>query len=324
MLARGREVSAENASEVRVDNKARFRYHKDGKDFGPFTRDALLEHIRVHRLEATTQVFEERGKTLFRLADVEPFASCRREAVVEHERKVLIAETNATARKVQSSHTRRWWIANVSIVAALAAAGAGWWFFAGRTTGAPSNVSSALLRKLDLEEIAPLDPGSLERESTLPILEPKPRSTAQRPPKPKSAPRPQGGQELHTLTDEGVAVTGPARAEMELAFEGEAVDAAAEEPMGLSPEELRSVSGSVASRVVDCVENEARQRADFEGVTLSMWLEPGGAVTGVRLGGGGQVSGSFLSCVKSRLQSVQVPAFKGSPTPVRVPLKVSR
>lgn len=306
----------------RLNGKSRFRFQREGRDVGPFTLEGLQDEVEALRCPTDTLVFEERTQTWFRAGDHPGLAAIAKAAQDEAHRQQLMADTDRAAATVQTSHTRRWWLANAGIAAILGAGGTAAWLLFGSTPVAPTHQPYGILAPMSLERIAPWTPPSEDQIFQLALAEPSApepqKATAKRVRKPGSG----GANAVERIdtNDGGAAVAGSMEVNYDFVDE---VVAGGGSARSLDEGEVRRLSARIGKRVTPCLEAEAERTPSFRGVTVEFTLEPSGSAAGIRLTDGGQVTTEFVRCVRQRVQGARVEPFAGAARLVRVPLRIT-
>ena len=112
----------EETTKLRVPfEKTRWRYQKDGRDFGPWSGREMLEHLWDEKIDAETQVYEEWNERWYRAGSVPKFAQELSRIQRDNESRALEHEASKTGEAVRSARKRHWGLAIAAIASIIAA-----------------------------------------------------------------------------------------------------------------------------------------------------------------------------------------------------------
>lgn len=302
------------------ERKTRWRYERDGRDYGPFTANELRDEVMSLRIDTETPVFEEWSQKWYRVGDVAAFEQALLDAHKEREKQQLIAITENTHKQVKSAHSRRWFLSNAMIAAIVGVTGMGGYVLFMNQRGAPSQIATSLFRDLGLGVVTPWTQPRSEDVFRLPIdkpTEPKESGGDTKRGKRRDGATGRGSDVQLVATDSDHAI-GEATS---LSFED--MEIGGNDLPPLEDAELRDTASRAAAKAKHCFAEEAERRPGFSGATIVFSLEPTGKVGSVRLKEGGMVTPGLISCVRERVQSVKTREFGGASRTVEVPVAVS-
>lgn len=130
------------------ERKTRWRYERDGRDYGPFTANELRDEVMSLRIDTETPVFEEWSQKWYRVGDVAAFEEALLDAHKEREKQKLQAITESTHKQVKSAQSRRWVMSNAMIAAIVGATAMGGYILFMNQNGAPSKLTTSLFKDL--------------------------------------------------------------------------------------------------------------------------------------------------------------------------------
>ena len=304
------------------ERKTRWRYERDGREFGPFSADDMRRRIGMGDVHGDTRVFEEWQRQWFRLGDIAQFASALSRFQKEEEARNLLVQSKRAERKVKRAQRSKGVMANGFLLAAIGGASLAGWLIYNTVSGDPSGVEEKLFHAMDITALPTwVEPAP---ESIPPVQIIEPRSKVEKRPR---ATRSGGGggtapkagpwsiDELVSIGGGGAVISASSGGAAEdLRFDQEEGAGGSADIDGF----MRQVSGPVGG----CVRKEVEARPGFRGATLAVTLSPSGAPTGVRLKGAGEVSRSLIQCLRRATTKARIASFSGAPKHVDIPLTV--
>jgi hypothetical protein len=310
---------------ARFERKTRWRYQRDGKDFGPFSPSDLRTRMSNGEISEDTQVFEEGQQRWFRLGDVPEFAAAMFEIARERQRKLEHQQHEQVEAAMRSAHKTRGWISRVAIVAVLAAAGGTAWIVMNAHSGTPAAFAKSMYKTLELGEVHEWTPPTAESGFKLPIDKEILPEVA----KPEKAARKSSGKRGDSasgsasgggLVDSdksgGAVVSGSSVTTMSFDDDSESGSRT------LGAGEVQEVANRVAGKARGCFAAEVQRRPEFRGATLSFSIQPSGTLGGVRLQEGGMVTSALVSCVRKATGGVRIDPFAGGGRRIEIPIAV--
>lgn len=308
----------------RFERKTRWRYQRDGMDFGPFAPKDLRAEMQKGQVDEDTRVFEEGQQRWVRVGDVPEFANYLFEVARERQRQTEHAEHERVEAAVRTAHKTRSWVSRVAVLAALGIAGAASWVALTAASTAPANMTKGMLRDLALGEVRPWTAPTEQtgyklaiEQEIVPEEKKVEKTTGRRAGRRNDDGEPEaGGALVNTDRGGGAVVSGSSVTTMSFEDEDDGVTRA------LGSGEVQDVANRVGGKVRGCMASEAQRRPDFRGATVAFSLEPKGSIGGVRILNGGVVTSALVSCVRKATSSVHVEPFSGGGRRIEIPIAV--
>ena len=303
-------------TKVRVPfQKTRWRYQKDGRDFGPWTGKQMLDKLQSRDVDADTRAYEEWNEKWFRVGDVPEFASLLDTLRKEDANRALEQETARTEAEVRSTRSRRWWI-TLATALTLVATAIAYLMLASQSDNQPRSVILAgLYVALDIPDLNSdelLKTLQDEKQAPVAIAKKKARTkkrTARgstRPPK------------LISTDSQGTLVLGSDENEQSLDF-----------TKSVTPQEQERFESDVSQGLTKlkaplrrCMEREAANRKDFQKAKLKIQISSSGRIGSARILESKGVTSGFLACIRRATSSFGVPPYGGSSYDVKLELSV--
>lgn len=281
----------------------RWMYRKNGMDYGPFSVHDLHELIRTHAIDGDTEVRNLRERRLMRLQEVPHLRvfleEFRRKEAEDKRRREILREAEVLEKSIRRHHRMPILLA----VGGTLALGVGLFFALRPSEQLPPGFDLDLFRPMVLGTLpavpkAPPGPvvavGETEEKKVRKVARPNPRPGA----------APMSPSALPTV---------------DLSFDDEVVSG------GRVPtnEDFAWVKQRVSPGLLQCFREEARERPDFRGGTVWLYILVSGRVALSRLVTTPPASTRLLSCAMAAVKGVQIPPFTGGAQVMEIPFYVS-
>lgn len=314
--------STPKREQIDFERKTRWRYSADGKDFGPYTAEAMRNQIRGARVDGDTQVFEEWRQQWLRLGDIPQFGSALDEARRASEQAALHEATEVATKAVKSSARRRWWGANLGALVLIASGAGAATYFLYVPSGEPSNAERGLLRAVDVDPLLPWAPPLQDQAFPIPPDDRRAFAKVEKKVAKSSKRSGRSAGSGHALIDTDSPGDLPSGGSVDLDFTDEVITGSTD-TTALSADEVSRVTASAGSRARTCVIAEAQRRPGFRGGKVIFALQPNGRVQNVRLVDAGKVTAELMGCLRTKLGTVKSQPFSGPPRTFELPIRVS-
>ena len=300
--------------------KRRWRFTRNGRDFGPFQGTAIQEKIQNRELDGETVLFEEWEGRSIKLNQVSEFSRILEVVRREIEQEQLESSTEETREAVKSSSRRRLLIGIAGLTGGAAAVLLAVQFM----LDAPHSPASSIARSLFIQEpLAALGSIVVKEEPAEPeeaVVENKQENRdSRRPGKGKRIRNSRGsGSKARMLSTSGGLLVFGSSSSLSLSFEDE------ESPPtnGGPPFNSRAVTRKVSGKVSQCMKNEGNLRPEFKGGAVSFTLGPKGTLINVKLSDAGQVTSELVACIKRVFLAAKFNPFAGGNQIVKIPVRI--
>ncbi|HOI09066.1 MAG TPA: hypothetical protein PK313_01190 [Myxococcota bacterium] len=280
----------------------RWMYRKHGMDFGPFTSREIEALIAKRELWSDTEVYNQRKRQWFRVAEVAKFQDyideATRKEAEERRRQEAEADTATVERQARRSHRLP-----LVLGLGLAVAGGVAAFFLLRPpppvlAGYPTH----FFRDLSFQALEPMSEMRAE-----PISIQAGRDGA---PEPVVRRRTNGSR-----TRADGTLTAP---ELDLSYDAEAGSGGRE----LTQQDIGRIQQGVTGGLVRCFRAEYDRNPEFEGGTVHLYLINKGQVAVSRVSTRPNPSADLIGCVKAATSGVRLAPFSGANRIMEIPIYI--
>ena len=299
--------------------KKRWRFTRNGRDFGPFPGSGIQARIETRELDIHTVLYEEWEGRSINIADVPEFSRVLEEVRRQIEQEQLEASTAETREAVQTSSRRRLLTGTAVLSGGAAAILIAIQFMLDAPVAPPSSLARSLF------DAAPLTAIETVHVKPLPEIADRPENPQKGSvDNPKRVKRSSKGKRPASIasgktvsTQRGYLIYGSS-AGLSLSFDEEGSDASNAGPLFNS----RNVTRKVSQQLSRCMKTEANIRTEFKGGDVTFTLAGSGKVVNVKLSRAGNVTTGLISCIKSVFTKTKFAAFSGGNQIVKIPVRI--
>lgn len=300
--------------------KRRWRFTREGRDFGPYSGTAVAGKITDRELDESTILFEEwEGKSI-RLTDVPEFArimeEVRREIMLER----LEMETEKTTEKVQASARKRLVVGLGGLTLGVLAIAIIGQFAFNAATPPSSQFAVSMFPERDIQPIENIEIRSVDSETKAETVESGTGSPNKKVKRKRRKNRNGPGREvpptLRNTNGAGLLIFGTKKS-LSFSFEKETKKTIENKVF-----DSKSASAKVSGKLSKCMNVEGRTRNEFQGGDIIFGVNGTGRVQYAKIKNAGNVSSSLVSCIKSVFSNVRFGEFSGGPQRVKIPIRI--
>ena len=299
--------------------KKRWRFTRNGRDFGPFQGSGIQARIEKRELDVHTVLYEEWEGRSINITDVPEFSRVLEDVRRQIEQEQLEASTAETREAVQTSSRRRLLTGTAVLTGGAAAILIAIQFMLDAPIAPPSSLARSLFNGAPLEALETVNVKPLPEVIADGEESPAKESGATR----KRAKRTRKGKQSASnagktvSTQRGYLIYGSS-AGVSLSFDDEGTDASNSGPAFNS----RRATQQVSQQLSRCMKTEASLRPEFRGGDVTFTLAGSGKVVNVKMSRGGNVTTGLISCIKSVFTKTKFAAFSGGNQIVKIPVRI--